>query len=48
MRYHGFPSEANKKVLNFDVYDLQIIDGEADSDKDFTKEESQGMRLTLA
>jgi hypothetical protein len=25
------------------VYDLQIIDGEADSDKDFTKEESQGM-----
>ena len=43
MRYHGFPSEANKKVLNFDVYDLQIIDGEADSDKDFTKEESQGM-----
>lgn len=27
-RYHGFPSTANKKILNFDQYDLQIIDGE--------------------
>jgi lipopolysaccharide export system permease protein len=27
-RYHGFPSDANKKILNFDLYDLQIIDGE--------------------
>ncbi len=27
-RYHGFPSDENKKILNFDVYDLQIIDGE--------------------
>lgn len=26
-RYHGFPSDENKKVLNFDAYDLQIIDG---------------------
>ena len=27
-RYHGFPSVANKKILNFDQYDLQIIDGQ--------------------
>jgi lipopolysaccharide export system permease protein len=27
-RYHGFPSEMNKKILNFDQYDLQIINGE--------------------
>ena len=27
-RYHGFPSTANKKILNFDQYDLQIIDGQ--------------------
>lgn len=27
-RYHGFPSEVNKKILNFDQYDLQIINGE--------------------
>ncbi len=27
-RYHGFPSENNKRVLDFDSYDLQIIDGE--------------------
>ena len=26
-RYHGFPSDKNKKILNFDQYDLQIIDG---------------------
>lgn len=26
-RYHGFPTDANKKILDFDVYDLQIIDG---------------------
>ena len=43
MRYHGFPSEANKKILNFDSYDLQIIDGEVRSDGGSTKEESQGM-----
>ncbi|MBT3277509.1 LPS export ABC transporter permease LptF [Candidatus Thioglobus sp.] len=28
VRYHGFPAEVNKKILNFDQYDLQIIDGE--------------------
>lgn len=27
-RYHGFPTDSNKKILNFSVYDLQIIDGE--------------------
>ncbi|MDB2589813.1 LPS export ABC transporter permease LptF [Candidatus Thioglobus sp.] len=27
-RYHGFPSEMNKKILNFGQYDMQIIDGE--------------------
>ena len=27
-RYHGFPGDTNKKILNFDLYDLQIIDGE--------------------
>ncbi|BBB24162.1 lipopolysaccharide export system permease protein [Isorropodon fossajaponicum endosymbiont JTNG4] len=27
-RYHGFPSDKNKKILNFKLYDLQIIDGE--------------------
>jgi lipopolysaccharide export system permease protein len=26
-RYHGFPTEANKKILDFDLYDLQIVDG---------------------
>ncbi|MBE8189486.1 MAG: LptF/LptG family permease [Candidatus Thioglobus sp.] len=26
-RYHGFPGAENKKVLQFDEYDLQIIDG---------------------
>ncbi len=26
-RYHGFSSDDNKKVLDFDLYDLQIIDG---------------------
>ncbi len=28
-RYHGFSSNDNKKVLDFDLYDLQIIDGSA-------------------
>jgi lipopolysaccharide export system permease protein len=27
-RYHGFPGDANKKILKFGLYDLQIIDGE--------------------
>jgi lipopolysaccharide export system permease protein len=40
---HGFPRDANKKILNFGVYDLQIIDGEVRSDGGSTKEESQGM-----
>jgi lipopolysaccharide export system permease protein len=26
-RYYGFPTQADKKILNFDQYDLQIIDG---------------------
>ena len=26
-RYHGFPAEGGKKILNFSLYDLQIIDG---------------------
>jgi lipopolysaccharide export system permease protein len=26
VRYHGFPSDKVKKILNFDAYDLQIID----------------------
>jgi lipopolysaccharide export system permease protein len=26
VRYHGFPSDKVKKILNFDTYDLQIID----------------------
>ncbi|CAC9529871.1 hypothetical protein [uncultured Gammaproteobacteria bacterium] len=26
-RYHGFPLEGNKKILDFDLYDLQIING---------------------
>ncbi len=28
MRYYGFPTDKNKKILDFDLYDLQIIDGE--------------------
>ncbi len=27
-RYHGFSLDKNKKILNFKLYDLQIIDGE--------------------
>ena len=27
-RYYGFPSDKNQKVLNFDLYDLLIIDGD--------------------
>jgi lipopolysaccharide export system permease protein len=26
-RYYGFPTQVDKKILNFDQYDLQIIDG---------------------
>ncbi len=43
MRYHGFPGETNKKILEFDLYDLQIIDGESFADTKVSKEESQGM-----
>ncbi len=27
-RYHGFPGYQNKKILDFDIYDLEIISGE--------------------
>ncbi|SMN15088.1 permease YjgP/YjgQ family protein [uncultured Candidatus Thioglobus sp.] len=41
-RYHGFPTEANKKILNFDQYDLQIIDGsKQQKDSAITKTESK-------
>lgn len=41
-RYHGFPTDANKKILDFDLYDLQIIDGEIQkSGNTFTKTESK-------
>lgn len=44
VRYHGFPSDVNKKVLNFDVYDLQITDGKRQQSKEnYTQTESQGM-----
>ena len=43
MRYHGFPGETNKKILNFDLYDLQIIDGEVQrSASNYSKVEGQG------
>lgn len=29
-RYHGLPGDANKKILKFGLYDLQIIDGEVE------------------
>lgn len=31
-RYHGFVGDENQKILNFDLYDLQIIDGEVQKD----------------
>ena len=41
-RYHGFPGETNKKILNFDLYDLQIIDGEVQrSASNYSKVEGQ-------
>lgn len=43
IHYHGFPGETNKKILDFDSYDFQIIDGEVRSDGNFIKEKSQGM-----
>jgi len=43
-RYHGFPSEVNKKILNFDQYDLQIINGEKPQSTNMeTKIESKPM-----
>ena len=33
-RYHGFPGDTNKKILNFDLYDLKIIDGDKEKTKD--------------
>jgi len=42
VRYHGFPSDTNKRILNFDLYDLQIVEGEQQQDKTvFTQIESQ-------
>ncbi len=42
VRYHGFPSDKNKKILNFDQYDLQIIDGSRQRSADVsTKIESK-------
>ncbi len=29
-RYHGFPSDKNKKILKFGEYDLKIIDGKSE------------------
>ncbi|SMN12843.1 FIG000988: Predicted permease [Bathymodiolus heckerae thiotrophic gill symbiont] len=43
-RYHGFLTDVNKRILDFDLYDLQIVDGEAvQPNINFTGEESQGM-----
>lgn len=42
VRYHGFPGDTNKRILNFDLYDLQIVDGEQQRDNtSFTPIESQ-------
>lgn len=42
VRYHGFPSDVKKKVLSFDLYDLQIVDGEKQQPKaNYTQAESQ-------
>ncbi len=42
IRYHGFPADSDKKILNFDVYDLQIIDGDKNqSSNKITKIESK-------
>jgi lipopolysaccharide export system permease protein len=42
VRYHGFPTDVNKRILNFDLYDLQIADGERQqSEVSNTKTESQ-------
>ncbi|WP_066044261.1 LPS export ABC transporter permease LptF [Bathymodiolus septemdierum thioautotrophic gill symbiont] len=41
-RYHGFPDDLNKRILNFDLYDLQIVDGEKQNNTPkFTRVESQ-------
>ncbi|WXT99872.1 MAG: hypothetical protein Ctma_0576 [Catillopecten margaritatus gill symbiont] len=42
VRYHGFPGDVNKRILNFDLYDLQIVDGEKQqANINFTKIESR-------
>ncbi|CAB9539033.1 hypothetical protein [uncultured Gammaproteobacteria bacterium] len=44
VRYHGFPGNNNKKILNFDLYDLHIIDGKHQQFKlDSIQIESQSM-----
>ena len=41
-RYHGFPTDNDKKILDFDQYDLQIIDGSQQYQQaDTTKIESK-------
>jgi len=41
-RYHGFPSDKNKKILKFGEYDLKIIDGASQvSNNTSTKTESK-------
>lgn len=43
-RYHGFLGNANKRVLSFDLYDLQIVDGEKQQPKvNYTQTKSRGM-----
>ncbi|NYT26696.1 MAG: LPS export ABC transporter permease LptF [Candidatus Thiodubiliella endoseptemdiera] len=44
VRYHGFPGDTNKRILNFDLYDLQIVDGEQRQDNIvFAQTESKSM-----
>lgn len=46
-RYHGFPGDLNKKILNFDRYDLQIIDGESQSSTNTYNQVEGQQTLTL-
>ncbi|SMN02229.1 permease YjgP/YjgQ family protein [uncultured Candidatus Thioglobus sp.] len=44
VRYHGFFDDADKKVLNFDQYDLQVVDGKAQVSNE-KYNESEGQRM---
>ncbi|SMM98427.1 permease YjgP/YjgQ family protein [uncultured Candidatus Thioglobus sp.] len=44
VRYHGFFDDADKKVLNFDQYDLQVVDGKAQVSSE-KYNESEGQRM---